>query len=196
MSYTPVEIVNKALYKIGSEKINVLGENTKFGLIAKDIYPSIRDEVQEAHPWTFTIQWLNLQPVAGLTHPEFGGSAYQLPPDVLRPLEISGSPRWRWEGDHLFVDSSDCLAKCIVKEVNEGKFTATFVEAMACRLAMEFAYSSTNSASLKSAMQKDYETALAMARSFNSQSAGTPPRVPPPTDWARGRGLNWRGGRY
>ncbi len=83
MALTSIALCARALVKLGARSIASFDEGTAEAEIAAVLYPSVRDGLLSAHPWSFatgqaTLARLAQQPVADHAF------AYQLPPDFLR----------------------------------------------------------------------------------------------------------------
>ena len=80
-------IVNRALIKLGAQRITSIDDDDKQARIAKELWDTTRDLELSSHPWTFAKSRAELPALAGT--PSFGwGFAYQLPTDFLRMVEV------------------------------------------------------------------------------------------------------------
>lgn len=194
-----VEIANRALSKLGAERITSLNDNTKGARAMLARFDLLRDAELEAHPWRFAIKLTTLPALS--TAPAYGyARAFQRPSDDLRPISIGdyaidsravgvqyavqtgySNARAPYEivGDAIFTDYAAPLEYQYVRRVtNSGEFTALFVEALASRLAMDAAEELTQSASKQQAATQDYERALKEARRINALHRPPQRRVP------------------
>lgn len=184
-----VEIANRALSKLGAERITSLDDNIKGARAMLARFNLLRDAELEAHPWRFAIKLTTLPALA--TAPVYGYAfAYQRPSDDLRPITIGdyaidsraigvqyavqtgySNSRAPFEivGASIFTDYAAPLEYQYIRRVsNSGEFPALFVEALASRLAMDAAEELTQSASKQQAAMQDYERALKEARRVNA----------------------------
>ena len=163
-----VAICNRALQKLGASRIRALDEDTPNARSCAVAYESVRDAELRAHPWAFAISRLVL--AASDAAPVFGfGYAYPWPADCLRPLHDVTGPDWTSEGRMLLSDQGPALPLRYVRRVETPTdFDASFVEALACRLALELCEEITQSNTKKSDMAAQYKQALAEARRTNA----------------------------
>lgn len=61
MADTPTHVVNKALIKIGENKVNSIDGTEERAVKAKDIYEGLRDELIGSHPWKFATKRTRLK---------------------------------------------------------------------------------------------------------------------------------------
>lgn len=184
-----VEIANRALSKLGAERITSLDDNTKGARAMVARFDFLRDAELEAHPWRFAIKLTTLP--ALVTAPVYGyARAFQRPADDLRPISIGdyavdsravgvqyavqtgySNARAPYEivGNSIFTDCAAPLEYQYVRRVtNSGEFSALFVEAFAARLAMDAAEELTQSAGKQQAAVQDYDRAMSEARRVNA----------------------------
>ena len=168
-----VAIANAALLLVGDETITAFTDDSTRARMVNQLYPSARDEVLEAYPWTFAITRVQLNQLAA--SPLFGFSyQYQLPSDCLRMLEPSEeSATFRVEGRKVLTDESTLYIRYIKRVVDPSEFTPGFSRAVAAKLASYIAYPITRNHTLSVDMNKLYELRLADAASVDGQS-GTP----------------------
>lgn len=99
-----VQIVNKALVKIGASTITSLTENSKAARSANAIYELTRDAALRDHPWNFAHKRVIL--ASDSEEPAFGWTyAYTMPADFLRVIQWGEMPEdeipYRMEGGKL-----------------------------------------------------------------------------------------------
>lgn len=183
---TDVGVCNSALVKIGAATITSLGDATKEARTCNEQYAKIRDAVLEAHPWNFAIKRSSLA-LSG-TSPAFEyQNAFQLPADCLRVINVQEDDlEFHVEGQTLVTDEAVIQIRYISRIVDPSLFTATFSEALACRLAVELAYSLANNSALANTMMQAYLAQLKEARSTNAQGGGTPRSITA-SDWINSR---------
>lgn len=175
MATSAVQIVNRALHALGHKPITAFEDDAKAARLATRDYDTIRDAVLQAHPWNFAIRRKSL--AAATEAPDWGFErAFDFPADpyCLRVLAVSGedpeSGRWVVEGRQILTDFNAPLPIRYVARVTDvGLYTPLFVEALAARLAWDWAemIPGTNS---KAQLAKDwYERKLSEARSIDGQ---------------------------
>src|SRR5262245_49718930 len=98
-----VDIVNRALIKIGSKTIMNMGDDVKSARAATKIYPMVRDRCLVAHPWNFAIK--RAQRTNEATAPVYGFAySYALPADCLRVWDMDGGETFQVEGRSIMTD--------------------------------------------------------------------------------------------
>lgn len=180
-----VAICNRALQKLGAARIRALDEDTPNARSCAAAYEIVRDAELRAHPWAFAIARVVLAPVDAA--PVFGyGYAYPLPADCLRALHDPDGPEWRIEGKNLLSDEGPALRlRYIRRAETPTDFDALFVEALACRLAVELAEEITQSNTKKADAAKQYRAALAEAQRANAIERAY--QIPATDDWLLAR---------
>lgn len=154
-----VTICNRALTRVGEARITSLDDQTAAARLCKEIYPQVRDEELQSHPWNFARRRATL--VALAQAPAFGWSAqYPLPDDYLRLLALNGvevdqlSEEFEVEG---YGDSDQVVLLCdadsakivyIKKVTDTSKFPPLFKKALSLSLAAEIATRIKDSQSL------------------------------------------------
>jgi len=198
MASSPVEICNSALLKLGAERIATFLENNKRARLCSERYDGLRKEVLRAHPWNFAIKRASLNQL--VSTPEFEYSfEYQLPADCLRVIKtqeegsagniilvqaiggnhlefgggLSSVPHFKIEGRKLVTNSTAVKILYIKDEEDTTLFDPSFDDALAARIAAEFAYALVQSNSLQANMFALYESSLAKAKTRDGQE-GSP----------------------
>lgn len=91
MSLSAIEIVNRALTKIGSKRISSLDDPIEEAAVAKTMFDIVRDAELMSHSWTFAKRRMLL--AAEDVKPVWGWELqYLLPSFCLRLLEVAGWP--------------------------------------------------------------------------------------------------------
>lgn len=172
-----VGIANHALHKLGVSRIVAFTDTTKQGLIANDTFYDIRDALLRAHPWNFAIELAAL--AADATAPAWGFDArYALPEGqnpCLRVLQVEGedetSGLWKVQGRYIHTSLTAPLNILYIKRITDANsMDALFREALAARLAMEWATTLTHDPQIQSAMTQLYNSLkLPEARSIDGQ---------------------------
>lgn len=178
MATTDTSICNSALVKVGSKRITSLDDPSKEARICKEQYPKLRDEVQESHPWNFCLKRAGpLSPLAEtpIQVNDFVTQQFELPADTLRVLSIDAHPsdiNWVVEDGKLLTDTDTIKLRYIGRVTNTSKFSATFAETLAWRIATDLAYNLVQNRALAESMFKAYERQLSLARAFDAQENG------------------------
>lgn len=177
----PVQIVNLALSWLGQNQINALGDNQNEAIVMNANYALSRDKVLNDSAWNFATRRQILSPLAA--KPPFGfDNQFLIPSDVLyvhrvlRPQStgatlfsqvasrISQNADWIREGNHIL--SREDVVHCIfiIQITNTDLFSASFVHALAARLAADTALTFTENIKLKDRMEEMYIAKLAEAQ--------------------------------
>ena len=177
-----IGIANAALHKLGAKRIVAFTDTSKEGLLANDTYFDIRDSLLRSHPWNFAIELAALAEDG--TAPEWGFNArYALPegggatpPEpCIRVLKVEGedenSGLWKVQGRFIHTDLSAPLNIMYIKRITDANsMDAMFIDALAQRLAMEWATTLTHDAQIQSQMTNIYNSLkLPEARSIDGQ---------------------------
>ena len=166
-----VDIANRALQKLGAERIVSLTQDSENARACNLVYPYVRDAELRAHPWNFAIKRAQL--AADATPPTFGpAAAYTLPTDCLRVLptdENWNTHDWKIEGRKILTDDSSPLdVRYICRVTDPNQYDALFIEAMACAMAQELCEQLTQSNTKAQMIRSDYTTAIRTARKLNA----------------------------
>ena len=157
MAISETRIANMALTFLGATPITSLGDDTREGKVVNIHFEQSRDATLEAREWTFAVKRTDLAELE--EEPNWGfGSAFQLPPDTLRVMEVRddmqsrvnyqelmNSLNWRREGDKIVTDATIIRIRYLARIKDPAKYTAAFVQAFAARLAMDICVALTQS---------------------------------------------------
>lgn len=168
-----VDIANRALQKLGAERITSLTQNSENARAANLCYTSIRDAELRAHPWNFAIKRAQL--AADSTAPAFGFSySYTLPSDCLRllPPDVSvnyNTHDWQIEGRKILTDEGAPLqVRYIKREEDPNQYDSLFIECLSAKIAIELCEQLTQSNGKGQAARDDYIRAIREARKMNA----------------------------
>jgi hypothetical protein len=193
-----VEIANRALVKLGEERITAFTDPSKAARLVNSMFDIVRDAELRAHPWSFAMTRAQLP--ALVAAPAWGyARQYELPADFLRLVYIQDTwvadlndyrgddnPMFMVEGRRILTDLSAPLRIRYVSRIEDtALFDALFVEVLACRLASEMAEPLTQSNSKVQIAADKYEEAVARARRANAIEK--PPVLPPDDTWVASR---------
>lgn len=148
-----VSICNQALSWLGVSAIMNLDDPQKQAQLCKTNYAQLRDTVLEEGKWSFaTRRVMYSTPVA--TSPDYGyANKFALASTELIVIEANdtGKPQgdydldWRVEERHIVTDATKVYAKVIIQVTDVQKFSNTFRQALAARIAAELAMPLTES---------------------------------------------------
>ena len=168
-----VDICNRALQKLGAERITSLTQDSANARACNLCYEPIRDAELRAHPWNFAIKRASL--AADSTAPSFGyDSAYTLPSDCLRvmPPDVSvnfNTFDWQIEGRKILTNYDAPLEiRYVKRETDPNQYDPLFIECLSAKIAVELCELLTQSNSKGSAARDDYIRAIRDARKMNA----------------------------
>jgi hypothetical protein len=189
------DIANRALTKLGDDRIIDLLDDTERARTINSLYNSCRDAELRAHVWNFAVQRVSLPRLASV--PAFGFKfEYQLPSDSLRIIQVA--EEWYWwggqdwvtgpmsqfqiEGRKLLTDYDAPLDIRYISRVDDtGLYDSLFVEAFACRLALEACERITQSNTKLQSIQQQYQETMRMA--LRVDAVENPPQQLPDESW-------------
>ena len=167
-----VEICNLALGWLGCNLIISIDDETAEASLCKVNFPLLRDAVLEARAWTFASKRTTLPPtVGGLPAEEVFGyaSRFTVPADCIRILMAGSTPNfydrmyWEKENDEILANVGILYIKYIWRITDPTKFSSSFVQALAARLASDLCIPLTENRSLQADMWTLYQNKLADA---------------------------------
>ena len=181
---TSADVCNLALIKVGQRQllIDSLDEQTEVAMACKAIYAHTRDLVLTEAQWSFaTIRAtlaLTTQTRDGWTY------AYAVPTNCIGALYLwtgvrnpPNEDRLPYDielndtadGQLLLTDAQNAQLVYCVAVTNEDLFSPAFVEALACKLAMELVRAIPVKPQFTASLQQEYRAALANAVSTDRQ---------------------------
>lgn len=174
------QIANLALSWMGQDQINDLGDNQNEAIVMNANFDLSRDKVLNDYAWTFAIRREILSPVTAL--PVFGfDNKFLIPSDVLyvhrvlRPQSTGatlftqassrGGQNADWVREGKFILAREDVVHCIfiIRVTNTDLFSASFVHALAARLAADTAMTFTENEKLQTRMEERYDSKLVEA---------------------------------
>lgn len=172
-----VDVANRALTKVGAARITSLSDNQESARVVSSAWDAVRDAELRAHAWNFAIKRDQL--AALVTTPSWGYDyEYQLPADCLRILQIdeyfppvsltdyrgSSEAYWQIENGKILTDLAGPLkVRYVSRSENTGTWDALFVEAFACKLAIEVCERLTDSTSKRQLAWQEYKDTIRQA---------------------------------
>ena len=185
---TQTQICNIALGWLGANRISSLAieENSKEWLLCSENYDSLRDAVLEEKEWTFAVTRVILTPIEEKV--VFGQEIlFRKPPDslriltvhdssVVRPLPVTSptvasrgvhdipqADGWQVEGNNILANAEKIYVRYNRRVGAVGTYSAAFVQALAQRMAAEFALPLTESKTLYDRMWAAYAAKITMS---------------------------------
>ncbi len=169
-----VEIANQALMnRLGDEPIISLTDDTLRARAVNAAWPFVRKEVLRSHSWNAATVRTKLAALSA--SPSWGfDTAYQVPANCIRVLEVDTTYDWRVENGQILTDGTGELSIRYVKdETDTEKYDGALTEAMALRLAAEVCERVTNSRSKRELLLAEYEQVVMDARASDGEE-GSP----------------------
>lgn len=114
MTFSAVQICNRALDILGADPVLSLTDNSEAGRLCNRNFAPVRDAVLRAYPWNAAMRRAALPALA--EPPSWGfAAAYQLPVDCLRlwRVENEDCADWRVEGRTVVTDMAAPCASSI-----------------------------------------------------------------------------------
>ena len=168
-----IEICNRALQILGSERIILLTDNNKRTRACNRAFEPCRLAELRAHAWNFAIKRAQL--AAAGTTPLFGKNNYfPLPNDFVRLLPPDkcfnfNNRDWQIENQGIATnDTAPLNIRYIADITDPNKMDALFREALSARIAREMCEELTQSNSKKAETKDAYNTAILEARHINA----------------------------
>lgn len=179
MPMTAVELCATALLKIGANTIQSFSDETAEAECARRLYPLTRNALLSAHPWSFTLAQVELQPEPGEPVADFAHS-FALPADHLRTVSVGTGRRGRGlvhrvQGGRILTDAAP-ITLTYQRIVAEEELPPFFLQLLVTRLAAELCVPLTENTSRAMELFRLAEAELRLARLIDSQQ-GTPQRV-------------------
>jgi len=166
---TDIDMASNALLLIGDEPISSFTDPGAGATVAAAIYPETYKQVLSEHPWSFALKEQALSQLSQTPDDRTNYKyAYQMPTDLIRLWAIFEQSNYVIIGDLLYSNSNSLMARYVYK-VAETALPPHFVIAMQYKLASDFANSVTESTSKAEYYEAKYRTAVAQARSIDSQ---------------------------
>lgn len=171
MALSTVAIANRALQKLGAGRVESLTQNHPNARSMNAAFATVRDAELRRYNWGFAIKRASI--AADGDGPEWGDwNRYSLPGDyisLIRDDETGVAVDWKIEG--LFILSADEAPldiRYIARIEDPNYYDALFVEAFACKLALECCQEITQSTSKKASIEADYDFAIREAKRLGS----------------------------
>lgn len=184
-----VQIINRALSNLGARGIVSPDENTKNSNIMRDYYDDSLRSVLSQCLWTFATKRVLLNQLAkdpAWTTFELN-YVYQRPSDCIRIFGRNDTTAiLREESDEILSDSADLGILYVFFQEDTTKFSASFVDAFADKLASDAAFIVLNSSTKAiTLLEKFNKITLPNAMSENAQIST--PETPDDNDWLLGK---------
>ena len=172
MALSQIALCSRALVKLGAQPIASFAEGTVESQVAASLFPSVRDGLVSAHPWSFATAQTTLPRLASDPLADHR-CAFQLPPDFLRALSVGRGSRgrgtsYRIVDSSLHTDSEEIVLSYVFRP-DESAFPPFFDAALIAALAAEFCLPVTESTSRAELLYKLAESEFRRARLIDAQ---------------------------
>lgn len=170
MAITKTDVANRALSKIGANKITSLDDDvSREARELRNCYEiALRNELR-LRKWSFSVKRSNL--ALEVTVPmEINNDftkQFTMPSDSVRLLSTSMSyapDSYSLEGNKILTNATQFKIRYLAYISDPNAWDASFIEVFACRLAMEVAEALTQSTEKFTKAERQYKDALASAR--------------------------------
>lgn len=190
-----VSIANRALTKLGEDRILLLSDDTKPARTMNSMFDDVRDAEIRRHRWKFAVKRGALMALAEA--PAWGYAAqYPLPADYLGLVQVgeryvragdkSVAP-WSVEGRSILTNLAAPLRIRYMASIDDPSlFDPLFIEVLACKLALEACETLTQSGTKQQAAEAAYKFALSEA--VRQDAIENPPDELPQGSWLDARG--------
>jgi hypothetical protein len=206
MATDKLSVYNSALIHLEERRITSLTENREPRRVLDAIWDKTVKFCLERGQWNFALKSSELASSASVD-PTFGYTyAFEKPDDWVRLTKISASDqlepsllRYSEEGDYWYADVDPLYIQYVSSDTDYGfdlgKWSFTFEEYVAIRLAFKAAGRLSGKDALKADLFKMERQARTEARSIDAQNQGT--SFAPTGSWvqSRGGGLSVTNGR-
>jgi hypothetical protein len=167
------DIVNRALYRLGLQRINSLSDNNPRAVVMNDLYTQVRDQILEKYYWSFARKRATLSPLA--IAPEFGYDyQFDVPADFIKFVEEYEERILYLEDDKILSDESSLEIVYIYRNTDTGKYSPLFNKLLSLHLALEGCYVFTQKESYVKGIIQEIELAELDAFTSNAQGQGEP----------------------
>lgn len=160
-----VEIVNRALTRLGQQRITSLSDNTGIAKAVNAVFDDLAEDVMSMGPWPSCVTRATLAQLVAAPEYEYTYQ-YQLPtsPKLLRILNVNdakpGAVDYRIEGDKLLTDENSIKIKYIGSISDTESYDVYLKQAIIAALEAELAYFSTGNKAGAESLRKGAEAKI------------------------------------
>lgn len=180
-SLSEIDIINRALAKIGDQRITSRADNNNRARLMDDLYESVRDELLRESPWNFAVKrtTLTATPDAPVYQWE---TAFPVPADILYMVSTENNSAYRLEGNEILSNQTNSLKITYIRRVTDPtEFDTGFAETLSAKLAYEGASNIAADPVLQDRLFRDYNLTFIRAKKTDGQEDD--PREWPVDDW-------------
>lgn len=200
---TKVSICNLAMGWLRANLIMDLeNDESKEAKLCNANYDAVREIVLEEREWRFATSRARL--ALSSEAPPFGWKfQFKLPSYCIRALSVSKSPffgqitdnnvEWEVEEDFVMMDFTECFLRYTRNIEDTTKFSPSFVQCLATRLAAELAVSLTGSNTRQEELFAAYRVKMQIGGTKEGMQGKARRRRPGRLETARRRSGEWAG---
>lgn len=170
-----LSIYNKALAHVGAGRLTSVDDENNRAEVCNDMYEFALDACLEAREWSFATRRIKALPNQLATPPWGFNFAYNLPNQFISILEVRNGRNndviWVVEGDHIFATEHAVDIRYVTRVTDTNKFTATFVNALAYKLAAEICIPLTENSALFDKLELRYQNEINRAGALDGLQA-------------------------
>jgi hypothetical protein len=177
---TELDVVNRALIKIGAKEISSLTESGRNPRIMNAMIDVARDKFLRTNPWNYGVT--RAQIAKDTVAPEWGWSSrFVLPSDYIKMLAVESSTNteptayqskntpknieYKIEGDYILCDETDPInIRYVKRETDMSRWDSMATEALASLLAYEACIAVSGDKQMKQMFYSEYKDCLDEAR--------------------------------
>ena len=162
-----VDLINRALVKLGQPTVMSETESSPNTTRAVAIWPTARQFLLRSYVWKFAKKSVTL--AASITAPDDTDfdNQFPLPSDFIR-LVASNDPDSDIRGRALYSNETALKIEYVADTEDVSLYDPCFIEAAACYLASELCIPITADMNLKMSIQKDFSYHIKLAKSIGS----------------------------
>ena len=171
-----LDIMNKALGMLGDNQIYNIDDDTLEAKAARKMYQSSLDSVLAETDWTFAIKRSLLMLSENKTAPWGEGNYFELPNDLIKIVDVMDrNIKWCREGNYIFTRASEFGLVYVARCIDPTYYPSYFIDALACKLAVEMCYLLTNSTEKTNVLIELYRGEyLPIAKTKNAREKSNP----------------------
>lgn len=172
-----VTVCNQALGWLGANLITSFTDRSTEAALCKANYDELRDAVLEEGMWSFARDYYVFDQAAtvGDKHDWKYEYSYNVPDGILLVLrvhrlnDINVEVDWELVDGKLYTDCEEVQAEVVMQVSNVNKFTRTFRQALAYRIAAELAIPLTHDKVLADYYENKFQSRLESALAVDGQ---------------------------
>jgi len=167
---TDIEIVNYAFSLLGANRIASFtdADNSTEAGLASAMYEQSRNELISMHTWKFATHTVELAQISGTPLFDYD-NIFQLPTDLMKMVGLSSKYPYKMYGNKMYTNYTTPKITYIKKVTDSSEFSQQFTNALIAKLAYEFCFTLTNSASLTSTRATLFNESLKYNKASDAQ---------------------------